>query len=180
MGSEVALAAAPRFEVRAVGSRVEQPGCAPEGRAALSPERLARLCLGECHNPGEARHAIAALEVIRIRPQTARGEPLAPRIEDPWLRIECAPSPDGCTASFEDPEFAASGRDAVYYVRALQEPTPAVNGANLRTRFDDDGNAIAVELCYGDERTAEGDDCLAPVQERAWSSPIFIDQQARP
>ena len=176
MGSEVALAASPRFEVRAVGSRVELPGCPAESHAALSSERLARLCLGECHNPGDARHAIAALEVVRIRPQSARGEALAPLIEDPWLRIACAPDPDGCAASFEDPEFTGSGRDAVYYVRALQEATPAINGANLRTRFDEDGNALAVEPCYGDERTPADDDCLAPVQERAWSSPIFVDQ----
>jgi hypothetical protein len=176
MGSEVALAEAPRFEVRAVGSRVELPGCPAESRAALSPERLARLCFGECHNPGDARHAIAALEVVRVRPQVRPGEPLGALIEDPWRRIECVPDPAGCAASFEDPDFAASGRDAVYYVRALQEPTPAVNGANLRTRFDADGNAVSVTPCYGDDRTPEGDDCLAPVEERAWSSPIFVDQ----
>ncbi|HEX5064515.1 MAG TPA: DUF3604 domain-containing protein [Myxococcota bacterium] len=176
MGSEVALAQVPRFEVRAVGSRVELPGCSEESRAALSPERLARICMNECHNPGDTRHAIAAIEVVRVHPQSGPGEPLAALIEDPWLRIECKPDPNGCAATFEDPDFAISGRDAVYYVRALQEATPAVNGANLRTRYDEDGNAIAVEPCYGDARTPDGDDCLAPVQERAWSSPIFVNQ----
>ena len=176
MGSEVTSAAAPRFEVRAVGSRVEQPGCPAESRAALGAARLERLCLSECHHPGDARHPIAAIEVVRVRPQQAPGEDVAPLIEDPWLRFDCAPDPEGCAVAFEDADFVGSGRDAVYYVRALQAPTPAVNGANLRTRFDADGNALAVEPCYGDPRTPADDDCLAPVQERAWSSPIYVDK----
>ena len=57
----------------------------------------------------------------------------------------------------------------------LQAPTPAINGANLRTRFDGDGNAIDVEPCFGGWRTEQSDDCLAPVSERAWSSPLFLD-----
>ena len=60
-------------------------------------------------------------------------------------------------------------------MRALQEPTPAINGANLRTVFDADGNAASMTPCPGGWRSAPGDDCLAPVQERAWSSPLFLD-----
>ena len=82
----------------------------------------------------------------------------------------------GGVVAFDDPEFASSARDAVYYVRALQEETPAINGANYRTRFDADGKAIAISPCHGDYRTAADDDCLAPVEERAWSSPLFLDQ----
>jgi hypothetical protein len=74
---------------------------------------------------------------------------------------------------FEDPDFGR--RDAVYYARALQAPTPAINGANLRTRFDADGNAVGVEPCHGGWQTERSDECLAPVRERAWSSPIFLD-----
>ena len=174
MGSSVQLAGAPRFEVRAVGSALEQPGCPETSTRGLTPERLTRLCRGECHNPGDARHPIAAIEIVRIRPQSSPGEDVNRLIEDPWLRFECAADPAGCTVQFEDLEFPKLGRDTLYYARVLQEETPAVNGANLRTAFDASGNAVSTQPCYGDYRTPLDDDCLAPVQERAWSSPIFV------
>jgi hypothetical protein len=177
MGAEVEIAEAPRFEVRAAGDFVQKPGCPRAGGAAPSTERMERLCVGECYHPGDARHPIRAIEVVRIRPQIRPGEPVADLIEDPWRRIPCAPAPDGCVATFEDPEFMGSGRDALYYVRALQEETPAINGANLRTTFDAAGQPLSVDPCFGDGRTPLDDDCLAPVQERAWSSPIFVDQR---
>jgi hypothetical protein len=176
MGSAVELAAAPRFAVRAVGSLAQEPGCPPESRADLPAERLARLCGGECHHPGDARRPIAAIEIVRIRPQREPGERVEALVEDPWRRFECAPDPAGCRVEFEDPEYPASGRDAVYYARALEAPSPAVNGANLRTELDAAGNAVRTRPCFADWRTPADDDCLAPVQERAWSSPIFVDQ----
>ncbi len=179
MGSAVELAAAPRFSVRAVGSFVQQPGCPPESVAGLPPERLRRLCGGECYHPGAARRPIVAIEVVRIRPQRDPGEDAAALIEDPWRRFECAPDPGGCRVEFEDAEYPAAGRDTVYYARALETPAPAVNGANLRTEFDAQGNALRTRPCYADWRTPADDECLAPVQERAWSSPIFVDPPRR-
>ncbi len=176
MGGEVELDRNPRFEVRAVGSFQQQPGCPDHAQRGLSPERLEALCLGECYHPGDRRHAIAAVEIVRIRPQRSPDEPVASLVEDPWLRHDCEPGPT-CVFGFEDAEFSGSGRDALYYARVLQEETPAVNGAQLRTEFDAQGRAVSVSPCHGSYRTDPDDDCLAPVQERAWSSPIFVDQR---
>jgi len=98
-------------------------------------------------HPGDERQRIAAIEVVRIRPQQSPGEDVTPRVEDPWRRFECPPDPADCQVSFSDEEFAVSARDAVYYGRALQEETPAIDGANLRTRFDDAGRPLDVDLC---------------------------------
>jgi hypothetical protein len=114
---------------------------------------------------------------VRIRPQREPGEDVTRLIEDPWRTFECEDTGEGCRVEFEDPEFLASGRDAVYYVRALQEPTPALNAANLRTRFDTDGRPVSVDPCGAHAAERPGDDCLAEAAERAWSSPIFIDQK---
>ena len=183
MGGELELAPsapAPRFEVRAIGSFVQQPGCPDEARVALGDERIEQLCLGECYHPGDERHAIETIEVVRIRPQRSPEEDVADLIEDPWRVFECDGDPAGCVVEFEDPEFA---RDTVYYARVLQEPTLAVNGANLNTTFEvgPDGSrrASSVEPCHAGAPTPWDDDCLAPVRERAWSSPIYVDAAGR-
>ena len=176
MGSSLAFSGTPRFEVRAVGAFEQKAGCPEESVEGLSPERLERLCRGECYHASDRRHPIAAIEVVRIRPQAHSGEKIDDLIEDPWRRFECEPQADGCVVAFEDPDYAGSGRDVLYYARAIQEETPAVNGANLRTEFDADGNAVRTSPCFGDYRTPFDEDCLAPVEERAWSSPIFLDQ----
>jgi hypothetical protein len=91
----------------------------------------------------------------------------------------CPPGGDGCQVSFSDPEFASAGRDAVYYVRAIEEASPTVNGGGLRCSRDEFGDCIAIDPCRADAPTAYEDDCLTVVEERAWSSPIFVDHSAR-
>ena len=96
-------------------------------------------------------------------------------IEDPWRTFGCKPNPSGCTIEFEDEEFVKSDRDTVYYVRAIQEPSSIINAGGLRCDVDDQGQCTQVNACYGDNRTAVDDDCLAEAEGRAWSSPIFVD-----
>jgi hypothetical protein len=173
MGSEVTLATTPRFRVRAAGAFEQQAGCPDWARSTLGEERLTRLCRGECYNPGARRKRITHVDVVRIRPQVRPGEPVASLIEDPWKRLPCPPG-DGCAVEFDDPEFATADRETIYYVRAVEEPSEAVNAANLRCRYDTAGRCVAMDICYGDYRTPYDEDCLAPNAERAWSSPIYV------
>ncbi len=175
MGSETRLDHAPRFRVRAAGSFKQKPGCGEVSTSALSPERLDYLCRGECYNPSDERYRITRIEVIRIRPQQYKGEPLRPLIEDPWRRFQCPPDPEGCAVEFGDAEFLSGGRDVVYYARAIQEQTQAVNTGGLRCTYNAAGECEKVNPCNGDYRTPFDDDCLSPVEERAWSSPIFLN-----
>jgi hypothetical protein len=180
MGSEIRMSGNPIFQVRAVGSLVQKPGCPDYAASALSPERLQHVCKGECYNPSDRRRLITRIEVVRIRPQNHRDEPVAELIESPWRSFPCEPDPAGCSITFEDPDYAAGRRDTLYYVRAIEEPAPGVNVANLRCDYDESGRCLKVNLCGGPD--ALGDDCLAEHEPRAWSSPIFVDfgaQQSR-
>jgi hypothetical protein len=80
---------------------------------------------------------------------------------------------------FSDPEFVSGRRDAVYYVRAIQEPTPRVNGDNLRPTRDAEGRTTSVNPCWGDYRTSRSDNCASDVEERAWASPIYVNAPGR-
>ena len=175
MGSEVSVDGVPRFEVRAVGSLEQLPGCPDEVLRRVGSQRLEDLCLGECHNPGTVRRRITRIEVVRIRPQQSPEEEAGQLIEDPWLVLPCGADPEGCRVVFEDPDFVRDGRETVYYVRALQEPTPAVNGDPLQCERDDSGACVKARLCPGGDQAVPPEDCPADVEERAWSSPIFVD-----
>jgi hypothetical protein len=174
MGGQADLASPPRFRVRAVGALEQKPGCPDTSTEALGKDRLELLCRGECYNPGDQRKRITRIEVVRVRPQVRPNEPVRELIEDPWRRFDCPADRAGCTVEFEDPSFLLNGRPAVYYVRAIEEPSPAVNAGGLRCDRDAEGNCVKVHPCYGDYRTPFDDDCLAPNEERAWSSPIYL------
>ena len=172
MGGEARLARPPIFQARAVGSFEQLPGCPDFATGALSPERLQHLCRGECYNPSDRRRLVSRIEVVRIRPQVREGEPVEGLVEDPWRVFPCGLEPAGCVATFSDPDFVASGRDALYYVRAIEVPSPAVNADLVRCERDERGRCLSARPCNSDDPT---DDCLAETEERAWSSPIFVE-----
>jgi hypothetical protein len=175
MGAEVAMAETPRFTVKALGAFKQKPGCPDYAETAIGKPRLQKLCQGECYNPSSERKRITRLEVVRIRRQQNADERVETLIDDPWQTLTCPAGDAACTVSFQDPEFAAGRRDLLYYVRAIQEPSDAVNGGHLRCERDGEGNCVKVRICTKDYRTRNDDDCLAPVEERAWSSPIYVN-----
>ncbi|MDJ0849991.1 MAG: DUF3604 domain-containing protein [Myxococcota bacterium] len=173
MGSEHTLSEAPIFQVRAVGSLVQQRGCPDSASEALGPERLARLCRGECYHPSDSRRLITRIEVVRIRPQEDAGEEIDALIEDPWKVLTCPRDQGGCQVAFTDDEYRSAGRDALYYVRAIQQTSLAVAADPLGCTIDETGRCIEVDPCFD---RPEEDECLAETEERAWSSPIFVNQ----
>lgn len=171
MGGEVEMSEAPRFQVRAAGSFEQKPGCPPDALSALPPDRIERLCRGECYNPSDARRKITRIEIVRIFPGKAGGELMKDRIQDPWKVLSCPAGGDGCIVEFEDPAFAASGGDVLYYARAIEEAMPTVAADPLRCTRDASGRCVEVDPCFLEP---ESDDCLSPAEHRAWSSPIFV------
>ena len=172
MGSEVDLENNPIFRVKAIGAQIQKPGCDLNTNAKVS-EVISQLCKGECFNPSDLRKIITSIEIVRIRPQSYSGEPIDPLIEDPWKTFDCEPSQEGCVVEFEDEQFLGSNREIVYYARAIQEPSQAINGSGLSCDMDENGSCSSVNLC-GDEKGQEEGDCLGELKERAWSSPIFV------
>jgi len=172
MGGSASLSVAPAFTVKATGAFQQQPGC-PEWVPDVYAEGA---CHGECYNPTSKRHPLDRIEVVRIRPQITPDEPLDGLVDDPFLILDCA-GQTTCEASFSDPDFIAGGRDALYYVRAIQRPTGQLNHEDLRCEEGPDGSCVSVDICQGGER-GEGDDCIQDGGERAWASPIYVQVDA--
>ena len=175
MGAEVAMNEVPRFTVKALGAFKQKPGCPDYAEAAIGKPRLQHLCQGECYNPSSERKRITRVEVVRIRRQVSHDEKVETLIDDVWKTLPCPAGSGPCTVSFDDPEFTPGRRDMLYYVRAIEEPSNAISGGQLRCERDSEGNCVKVNLCTKDYRTSRTDDCLAPVEERAWSSPIYVN-----
>jgi len=176
MGSQVELGETPIFQVKAVGSFAQNAGCGPDATQSLGKERLERLCQGECYNPSTLRRPISRIEIVRIRPQRAPDEEILGLVEDPWKVIECDGDPEGCVGTFVDEEYTERGRDTLYYARAIEVPSDAVAADPLGCRRDEMGRCVQVDPCFG---RADDDECLAQTEERAWSSPIFVNQPRR-
>ena len=175
MGSETQMKSNPRFIVKAAGSFKQKPGCPEYAINALGRDRIKELCRNECYNPSDIRKKIDRIEIVRIRPQLNDNEEVSNLIEDPWKVHQCS-NGEVCEFTFSDNDFDQTKRDAVYYVKAIEENSKIINADNLRCEFDEFGNCKSVNICSGSALiTPYEDDCLAEDQERAWSSPIFVD-----
>ena len=176
MGSEVSSSVNPSFVVKAVGSFKQKPGCPAFTSDGLSNERIEKICAGECYNPSSERQKITRIEIIKITPQIDPSESVDNLIIDPWLSLPCSNNSNGCEVRFEDKDFLEGNRQALYYARAIQEPTDTINGNALKCTYDKEGNCIEVNPCYGDYRIDEDNQCITKVEHRAWSSPIFVSK----
>jgi hypothetical protein len=107
------------------------------------------------------------------------GENVNNLIQDVWQSFECPMNVEGCSITFTDESFESSARDASYYVRAVQEPSTVINANNLRCTYNESGECEKVNICHGDFKTAREDDCLSTSEEKAWSSPIFVNYDAK-
>ena len=111
--------------------------------------------------------------MVKITPQINAEEALAPLIQDPWKTFDCEPNPEGCTVTFEDPDYIKDGRRALYYAKVFQESTLQLNGDNLRCESTDEEPCVSTAPCLGGY-LGEGDDCKDLNQEAAWASPIYL------
>ena len=175
MGSETELDKNPRFIARAMGSLEQKPGCPDYAVNSLGKERIQHLCKNECYNPSDTRREIDRIEIIKIIPQQYEGEKLDDLILDPWKTFQCSGSEE-CFITFSDTDFEEQQRDALYYARAIEKESKIVNAGNLRCELDAFGQCKEVNICYGSPlQNPREEDCLENGEERAWSSPIFVD-----
>ena len=62
----------------------------------------------------------------------------------------------------------------MYYVRAIEEPSPTLSADPLGGEFNENGECIKTEICrVGVNENRDG--CIAPAEHRAWSSPIYVN-----
>ena len=175
MGSFIESSSNPTFRVKATGSFKQLPGCPDYVHEALSEKKLQKIANGECYHPSDERYRLERIEVIKITPQNNKNEDPSTLIFDDWKSFQCNPKQVQCEIEFTDDEFETDQRDAVYYVRIIEEDSLLVNGSNMRTQVDADGHPISITPCYADYREDYEEECLGPGGHRAWSSPIFVD-----
>ena len=174
MGRERNISQKPQFEVTAIGSFKQKPGCPEYVHTAMSAEDISRLCLNECYNPSNERNKIDRIEIVKITPTTEL-DSISNNIQDPWKVFTCNDKGEGCSANFFDDEYVLNNKSSLYYARAIQEPTNIVGGDPLRCELNEAGECIKIRPCYSSGPDFDpNDDCLALVGERAWSSPIFL------
>jgi hypothetical protein len=179
----------PQFRVHARGALPYTTDCDDEAVPPAYEGQLAggtfqgEVCRDRCYTPTSTRERdrlrISHFEVVRVlrggRAPTV--EPLHQQADSGWnekpygvevFKLPCEGDRSGngrqnCWADFSDPRFRKNRKNAVYYVRAIQEPTQTINGLA--------GTSI---VCEDSDYKQGDDDCYQTVSERAWSSPIFV------
>jgi len=172
MGSEASASQSPVFTVKAAGSLKQKPGCPDSSTGGLTKDRLEKICNSECYNPSNERRLITRIEVIKILPQQFENEPVDTLINDVWKSFPC--NSTSCKVSFQDEQFSIGRRDAVYYVRAIEEPSATLSADPLGCKYDENGQCIKATVCRVGVNQNRGE-CEAPAEHRAWSSPIFLN-----
>ena len=182
MGSTVTLKHDPTFEVKAMGSFKQKPGCPEDAYRALGEERVHQLCYDECYYPSDERNKITRIEVVRVLPQVYEDQPVDERIQDAWKTHYCDTTQTGCSYTFTDNEYSDLKADVSYYVRAIEEPSLQINvkGAHCADHDSAEGHAHGgcqkFKLCTQDWKNPRDFDMCASIDEpRAWSSPIYVD-----
>ena len=114
-------AALPRARGRRASSR--RPAARPRPPRRSRPSASTRSAAASASTRPTSAAASRASRSCASARRRQPGEPIGELIEDPWRTIPCPGDPAGCSVEFDDPDFAAGGREALYYVRAIQEPT---------------------------------------------------------
>ena len=176
MGSVLEMHDTPTFEVKAMGSFKQKPGCPEDAYNALGKDRVEELCFNECYNPSDERKKIVRVEVIRVMPQEYEDQPVDERIQDAWLTHNCDTSEVGCSFTFKDEDFLSMKQDVSYYVRAIEESSPTINVKGGVCTYDENGECVEFKLCTQDQKHPRDlETCTEEGEHRAWSSPIYID-----
>lgn len=175
----------PSFRVHAKGALPSSTECdGDEGPSGWSTDNggesfanavCRNTCFKQTSSSDDERSRILYFEVVRV----LRGTD-APTVDTDYsdsdftegrgldievFRLPCVGDEEGmgrseCWADFTDTTYAQGSRNAAYYVRAIQEPTEAINGAT---------GTPEQEACDPNKS-----DCTQVTNERAWSSPIFV------
>lgn len=75
---------------------------------------------------------------------------------------------------FEDAEYGAGARNALYSARIIQEPEPLIGGDPFDCEYDAQGVCVKRNYCIG-ESARPDDNCLSVAALRAWTSLIFLE-----
>lgn len=172
MGSEFNTDKSPVFTVKTAGSFKQKPGCPDYSDNMLGKERLEEICNNECYNPSSERKIIERIEVVKILPQSYENESINELIFDKWKSFDCNKSI--CEFRFIDEDFENQKRDAVYYVRVIEEASNIIGADPLGCEFNEKGECIKTTICRAGHEQNRGD-CLAKSNAQAWSSPIFVN-----